>query len=181
MGQPVAAYYTSVINEQWRDSSALVIRTPGCQSAAVHVYGDASLYRFFTKWVRPDLDLIDIPEGAAADLSNMPLSTCPILLWIVGVPEWDLDDLFSKLGVSRASLEIATFHKAFVIFRKSYEYRENQQPRDRWRVPGNPTGSLGTYARLGIFVARESRELKCRKRAVWHLPRKIPFLRAQAG
>ena len=118
MGQPVAAYYTSVINEQWRDSAALVIRTPGCQSAAVHVYGDASLYRFFTKWVRPDLDLIDIPEGAAADLSNLPLSTCPILLWIVGVPEWDLDDLFSKLGVSRASVEIAAFHKAFVISRK---------------------------------------------------------------
>src|SRR6516162_9088713 len=42
----------------------------------------------------------------------------PILLWIVGVPEWDLDDLFSKLGVSRASVEIAAFHKAFVIFRK---------------------------------------------------------------
>jgi hypothetical protein len=76
MGQPVAAYYTSVINEQWRDSSALVIRTPGCQSGTIHVYGDLSLYRFFTKWVRPDLDLIDIPEGAAADLSNLPLSTC---------------------------------------------------------------------------------------------------------
>jgi hypothetical protein len=118
MGQPVAGYYTSVINEQWRDSSALVIRTPGCQLGAIHVYGDVSLYRFFTKRVRPDLDLIDIPEGAAADLSNLPVSTCPILLWIVGVPEWDLDDLFSKLGVTRASVEIAAFHKAFVIFRK---------------------------------------------------------------
>jgi hypothetical protein len=118
MGQPVAAYYTSVINEQWRDSSALVIRTPGCQSGAIHVYGDVSLYRFFTKWVRPGLDLIDIPDGATADLSNLPLSTCPILLWIVGVPEWELDDLFSKLGVTRASVEIAAFHKAFVIFRK---------------------------------------------------------------
>ena len=89
-----------------------------CSSDLIHVYGDLSLYRFFTKWVRPDLDLIDIPQGAAADLSNLPLSTCPILLWIVGVPEWDLDDLFSKLGVSRASVEIAAFHKAFVIFRK---------------------------------------------------------------
>jgi len=118
MGQPVAAYYTSVINEQWRDSSALVIRTPGCQSGAIHVYGDVSLYRFFTKWVRPDLDVIDIPERAALDLSNLPVSTCPILLWIVGVPEWELDDLFSKLDVTRASVEIAAFHKAFVIFRK---------------------------------------------------------------
>ena len=118
MGQPVAAYYTSVINEQWRDSAALVIRTPGCQSGAIHVYGDVSLYRFFTKWVRPDLDLVDIPERGALDLSSLPVSTCPILLWIVGVPEWDLDDLFSKLGVTRASVEIAAFHKAFVIFRK---------------------------------------------------------------
>jgi uncharacterized membrane protein len=118
MGQPVAAYSTIPINEQWRESAALVLETTGCQSGAIYVYGDVSLYRFFTKRVRPDLDLIEIPEGAATDLSNLPLTTCPILLWIVGVPEWDLDDLFSTLRISRASVEIAAFHKAFVIFRK---------------------------------------------------------------
>jgi uncharacterized membrane protein len=118
MCQALAAYYTIDVNEQWRDSAALVLRTPGCVSGALHVYGDVSLYRFFTTRVRPDLDLIEIPEGAAADLSNPPVTTCPILLWIVGVPEWDLDDLFSNLGVSRDSVQMAAFHKAFVIFRK---------------------------------------------------------------
>jgi uncharacterized membrane protein len=63
MGRPVAAYYTTEINEQWRDSAALVLRTPGCQSSAVRVYGDALNYRFFTGPVRPDLQLIEIPGG----------------------------------------------------------------------------------------------------------------------
>jgi hypothetical protein len=55
MGQPLLAYYTTEINEQWRDSAALVLHMPGCKSGAIHVYGDALNYRFFTKWVAPDL------------------------------------------------------------------------------------------------------------------------------
>jgi len=61
MGQPLAAYYTMDVNEQWRDSAALVLGTPGCASGAIHVYGDASNYRFFTQSIRPNLQLIEIP------------------------------------------------------------------------------------------------------------------------
>jgi len=118
MRQPLLAYYTTEINEQWRDSAALVLHMPGCKSGAIHVYGDALNYRFFTKWVAPDLRLIDIPEGAAADLGNEPVTSCPIMLWVVGVPEWDLGDLLVKLGLSRSSLEVVEYHEAFVILRK---------------------------------------------------------------
>jgi hypothetical protein len=62
MSQPLAAYYTAEMAEQWRDSAAVVLRTPGCESGAIHVYGDARHYRFFTKSVRPDLRLIEIPQ-----------------------------------------------------------------------------------------------------------------------
>jgi len=79
---------------------------------------DALNYRFFTKWVAPDLRLIDIPEGAAADLGNEPVTSCPIMLWVVGIPEWDLGDLLVKLGLSRSSLEVVEYHEAFVILRK---------------------------------------------------------------
>jgi uncharacterized membrane protein len=48
MGQPLAIYYTIDVNDQWRDSAALVLGTPGCASGDIHVYGDASNYRFFT-------------------------------------------------------------------------------------------------------------------------------------
>ena len=118
MGQPLLAYYTTEINEQWRDSAALVLHTPGCKSGTIHVYGDALNYGFFTKWVAPDLRLIDIPEGAAADLGNEPVTSCPIMLWVVGVPEWDLGDLLVRLGLSRSSLEVVEYHEAFVILRK---------------------------------------------------------------
>jgi hypothetical protein len=117
MGRPVAAYPTE-INEQWRDSAALVLRTSGCQSSAIHVYGDALNYRFFTERARPNLHLIEIPERAGADLSDVPLTSCPILLWIVGVPAWDLDDLLVKLGLSRSSIEVVEYHEAFVVLRK---------------------------------------------------------------
>jgi hypothetical protein len=53
-----------------------------------------------------------------AELSNVPLTACPILLWVVGVPAWDLDDLLLRLGLSRTSLEVAEYHEAFVILRK---------------------------------------------------------------
>src|SRR6202011_3270925 len=118
IGQPLAAYYTTEINEQWRESAALVLHTSGCQSGAIHVYGDALNYRFFTTRVRPNLHLIEIPEGGGAELSNVPLTACPILLWVVGVPAWDLDDLLLRLGLSRTSLEVAEYHEAFVILRK---------------------------------------------------------------
>jgi hypothetical protein len=42
MGQPIVAYYTKEMKEQWRQSAALVLNTPGCESAAIHVYGDAA-------------------------------------------------------------------------------------------------------------------------------------------
>jgi hypothetical protein len=118
MGQPLLAYYTTEINEQWRDSAALVLHIPGCKSGAIHVHGDALNYHFFTKSVMPDLRLIDIPEGAAADLGNEPITSCPILLWVVGVSEWDLGDLLVRLGLSRSSLEVVEYHEAFVILRK---------------------------------------------------------------
>ena len=84
----------------------------------IHVYGDASIYRFFTRSVRPNLQLIEIPRGAAANLGNAPTTSCPIVLWIVGVARWNLDELLGRLGLSRSSFEIAEYHLAYVIFRK---------------------------------------------------------------
>jgi uncharacterized membrane protein len=115
MSQPIAAYYTTPIKEQWRDSAALVLHTHGCEAAAIHVYGDAAKYRFFTKSAIPQLRLIEIPEGASADLGNEPVTSCPILLWIVGVSPRDLDDLLARSRVSRSSADIAEFHEAYVI------------------------------------------------------------------
>ena len=40
------------------------------------------------------------------------------MLWVVGIPEWDLGDLLVRLGLSRSSLEVVEYHQAFVIFRK---------------------------------------------------------------
>jgi hypothetical protein len=118
MGQALSAYYTIDVNDQWRGSAALVLGTPGCASGDIHVYGDASNYRFFTRSVRPGLRLIQIPWGAAADLGYEPTTSCPIVLWIVGVAAWDLDNLLSRLGLSRSSSEVAEYHSAYVIFRK---------------------------------------------------------------
>ena len=67
--------------------------------------------------MRPDLRLIEVPEGAAADLGNQPITSSPVVLWIVG-PISDLDDLLERSGLSRASLEVADFYYAFVILRK---------------------------------------------------------------
>ena len=95
------------------------LSTPGCASGDIRVYGDASNYRFFTRSVRPNLQLIEIPWGAAADLGNEPTTTsCPIVLWIVGVAPWDLDHLLDSLGLSGSSSEVAEYHSAYVIFRK---------------------------------------------------------------
>jgi len=118
MSQPVVDYYTIDVNDQWRDSAALVLHTPGCASGTIHVYGDASNYRFFTGSARPHLRLIEIPWGGAAELGNEPVTSCPILLWIVGVAAWDLDDVLVRLGLSRSSSEVVEYHAAFVIFRQ---------------------------------------------------------------
>ena len=118
MAQTVAAYYTIQVNEQWRESAAFVLRVPGCEAGAIHVYGEAMNYRYFTARRRPDLRLIDIPEGTAADLSNEPVTPCPVLLWVVGVPSWDLDELLAKLGLSRSSSQVVEYHEAFVVLRK---------------------------------------------------------------
>ena len=65
------------------------------------------------------MQLIEIPWGAVADLGNEPTTTsCPIVLWIVGVAPWDLDHLLDRLGLSRSSSEVAEYHSAYVIFRK---------------------------------------------------------------
>jgi len=129
MGQTMAAYHTITINEQWRKSAAFVLHAPGCESGAIHVYGDAVTYRYFTARLRPDLRLIDIPEGAAADLSNEPVTPCPILLWVVGVPSWDLDELLARLGLSRSSSQVVEYHEAFVVVRKgSIRCRDTDQP-----------------------------------------------------
>lgn len=73
---------------------------------------------FLHKIDHADLRLIEIPEGGAADLSNEPNTSCPILLWVVDVPDWDLGDLLVRLGLSRSSVEVVEYYKAFVILRK---------------------------------------------------------------
>jgi len=116
MSQPIVAYYTKEMKEQWRDSAALVLHTPGCESGAIRVYGDAANYRFFTKSVRPQLGLIEIPEGGFRDLGREPASSCPILVWVVGW-SWNADDLRERLGLSDSSFGVADFYEAFVVFR----------------------------------------------------------------
>jgi hypothetical protein len=64
------------------------------------------------------LQLIKIPWGAAANLSKEPTTSCPIVLWIVGVAPWNLGDLLDRLGLSRSSSEVAEYHLAYVIFHK---------------------------------------------------------------
>lgn len=118
MGQALAAYYATDINDQWRDSAALVLGTPGCESGAIHVYGDALGYRFFTRSVRLDLRLTEIPWEGATDLGNEPRTSCPIALWVVGIAPWDLDDLLVRLALSPSSSEVVEYHAACVIFRK---------------------------------------------------------------
>jgi hypothetical protein len=99
--------------------SSSLLGTPSRASGDIHVYGDASNYRFFTRSVRPNLQLIEIPRGAAGDLGKEPTTTsCAIVLWIVGAAPWDLDDLLDRLGLSRSSSEMAEYHLAYVIFRK---------------------------------------------------------------
>src|ERR1700746_929904 len=98
--------------------AALVLGTPGCASSDIYVYGDASNYRFFTRSGRPNLRLIEIPWGAAADVGKEPATSCQIVIWIVGIPAWDLAVLLVKLGLSRSSYEVAEYHSAYVIFRK---------------------------------------------------------------
>jgi uncharacterized membrane protein len=116
MGQPVAAYYTMPMKEQWRESADLVLQTPGCETDAIHVYGEADYYYFFTKSVRPKLSLIEIPEGGSKDLSGEPVGPCPILLWVVGRSR-NADDLRVRFGLSDSSFGIADFYEAFVVFR----------------------------------------------------------------
>ncbi len=116
MSQSIVAYYTKEMKEQWRDSAALVLHTPGCESGTIHVYGDSANYRFFTKSVRPQLRLIEIPEGATKDLGHEPPTSCPILLWVVGWA-WNADDLGGRLGLSAPSFGVADFYGAFVVFR----------------------------------------------------------------
>lgn len=118
MGQPLAAYYTTQMKEQWRDSAALLLHTSGCQSVRIHVYGDAPLYRYFTKSLRRDLQLIEIPWRGRVDLSDEPLTTCPILIWAAGIEAWDLDDLLVRSGLSRSSVKVVEYYKAFVVLRK---------------------------------------------------------------
>jgi hypothetical protein len=80
------------------------------------VYGDPANYRFLTKSVRPQLRLIEIPEGASKDLSEEPVTSCPILIWVVGWA-WNADDLRVRLGLSDNSFGVADFYEAFVVFR----------------------------------------------------------------
>jgi len=117
MGQTIAAYHTIQVNEQWRESAGFVLNVPGCTSGTIHVYGEAMNYRYFAARLRPDLRLIDIPQGRAADLSNEPLTPCPVILWVVGVPSWDVDELLARLGLSRSSSQVVEYHEAFVVLR----------------------------------------------------------------
>ena len=118
MGQSVVWYYTAEINDQWRDSAAFVLHTPGCERGPIAVYGSSEVYRFFTKSVRPELRLIEIPAEAAADLGSWPTTSCPILLWAVEVAAWDLDQLLARLGLSHSGFEMVEYHNAFVVLRK---------------------------------------------------------------
>jgi hypothetical protein len=116
MSQPIADYYTKEMKEGWRDTTALVLDTSGCENGTIHVYGDAAYYRFFTEPVRPRLRLIGIPEGESKDLSHETGTSCPILLWVVGA-SWNPDDIRAKLGLSDNSFGVADFYEAFVVVR----------------------------------------------------------------
>jgi hypothetical protein len=46
------------------------------------------------------------------------MTSCPVVLWVVGVAPWDLDNLLLRLGLWRSSLEVVEYHNAFVLLRK---------------------------------------------------------------
>jgi hypothetical protein len=116
MGQSVMDYYTNQMKEQWRDSAELVVHTAGCETSSIYVYGDAAFYRFFTKRVRPQLSLIEIPEGGSKDLSGEPSTSCPILLWVVGW-WWNPDEMRERFGLSSNAFGVADFYAAWIVFR----------------------------------------------------------------
>jgi hypothetical protein len=116
MSQSIVDYYTKEMKEEWRDTTALVLNTPGCEAGTIYVYGDAAYYRFFTGTVRPGLHLLEIREGDSKDLSREPASSCPILLWVVG-SSWNPDDIRARLGLTDNSFGIADFYEAFLVFR----------------------------------------------------------------
>ena len=112
---PSLIHFGDHTKEQWRESAAFVLHRPGCATATIHVYGEEQYYRFYTGKVRPQLRLREIPEGGTADLSHEQVSGCPILLWIVGVPEWELDGLLAGVGLSRSVTEIIEYYEAYVV------------------------------------------------------------------
>jgi len=118
MAQPSFPNNGDHTKEQWRESAQFVLHVPGCAAETIHVYGEAQYYRFYTTKLRPQLRLSEIPEGGTADLAHQPISSCPILLWIVGVPEWDLDGLLATAGLDSSEIEIIGWYEAYVVLAK---------------------------------------------------------------
>jgi len=118
IAQPSFAHFGDHTKEQWRESAQFVLHTPGCTAGTISVYGEAQYYLFYTGKLRPHLQLREIPEGGTADLGHEPISSCPILLWIVGIPEWDLDGLFATVGLDRSEIEITGWYEAYVVLAK---------------------------------------------------------------
>jgi uncharacterized membrane protein len=118
LAQPSFTHFGDHTKEQWRESADFVLHEPGCAAGTLHVYGEMQYYLFYTSKLRPQLQLREIPEGGTADLSHEPISSCPILLWIVGVPEWDLDGLLVKVGLDGAEIEIISWYEAYVVLAK---------------------------------------------------------------
>jgi uncharacterized membrane protein len=115
VARPSLVHLGNHTKEQWRESAAFVLNQSGCATATIHVYGEEQYYRFYTRKVRPQLRLREIPEGGTADLGHAQVSSCPILLWIVGVPEWELDGLLARVGLSRSTIEIVEYYEAYVV------------------------------------------------------------------
>jgi uncharacterized membrane protein len=119
IAQALVGYYAYMAKPQWRESAQFVTSQPRCEAAAIHVYGDALYYRYFTEKTRPAVRLIEIPEWSAADLSGGPRSECPIVLWVANLWREELDYLLPSLSIDPSSVEIIEFDRAFVVLRLS--------------------------------------------------------------
>ena len=104
--------------EQWRRSATLVLTQPGCREGPILVYGDRRIYRYLIDGSRPDLQLIEIPWGAAAAAKWPGPTDCPVLLWAGKVSAEDFAALMSELpALNPACRRIAEFYRAYVVTR----------------------------------------------------------------
>jgi hypothetical protein len=104
--------------EDWRQSAAFVLEQPGCRNGPLLVYGDRRIYRYLVGRTRPDLQLVEIPWGGAANATWPGATDCPVLLWAGKVSPEDFAALLSELPpLGPGCRRVTEFYRAYVVTR----------------------------------------------------------------